>query len=400
MRYVFRDIEELKSGDLSEQIKEALAKSQNLIVICSPRAHAEPYWINKEIHQYIEFGKSDKIHPFIIEGFPHAKNKDEECFPSALLELTGEQERIGGNINEGGYDFAAVKLIAGMLHIENRDLWDEFAKARKRERWIRGGAIAFLFTVVIGVASWIWNQNNILKEKDWKIMENQSRFVSEKASELIENGNSYLASLLALNILPENLDNPSRPYTPEAEKLLRSAVNMECYTLCREASTGVPFFDCNSDGQHVITHSHGDSAKIWNLVTGQCVQEIQNKPIYKASFSPNQKYILTIVGNGLSDSNSIEESKDIFVIDTHTGKCVKKLKGHSKSVSCAEFYDNKHIVSTAGDGTILIWDIETEKCIKTINTGKFRIIKAPIIGNISKPDTPKTISIGSDGKRP
>ena len=399
MRYVFRDIEEMKSGDLSEQIKDALAKSQNLIVICSPRAHAEPYWINKEIHQFVEFGKTKKIHPFIVEGFPHTKNKDEECFPSALLELTGEQERIGGNINEGGYDFAAVKLIAGMLDIENRDLWDVYRKEKKKKRLTWVCIITLLFAVVIGVAAWIWNQNNLLKEKDWKIMESQSRFVSEKASELIENGDSYLASLLALNILPKDLDNQNRPYTPEAERLLRSAVNMECYTLCREDSRDIPFFDCSSDGQHVITSSHGDSAKIWNLKTGQCVQEMQNKPIYYASFSLNQKYILTIVGNGQSDSNSIEESKDLFVMDAYTGKCVKKLKGHSKSVSCAEFYDNKHIVSTAGDGTIRIWDVESEKCIKTINTGKFRIINYPNIGNLSKPDTPRTISISSDGKR-
>lgn len=391
LRKVFRDRDELSAGPKwDKQVRDALSTTNNLIVICSPNAKKSDS-VDKEIKYFRSLCEDNHnfIFPFIVEGTP------EDCFPPSL-----DVSKLGGDVKKDrGFDAAFLKVVAGMLNVDFDELWNRHEREERKRKWIKLGIVFTIVFISIIIACIFGYQNNILKEKDWKIMESQSRFVSEKASELIENGDSYLASLLALNILPENLDNPSRPYTPEAEKLLRSAVNMECYTLCREASTGVPFFDCNSDGQHVITHSHGDSAKIWNLITGQCVQEIQNKPIYKASFSPNQKYILTIVGNGLSDSNSIEESKDIFVIDTHTGKCVKKLKGHSKSVSCAEFYDNKHIVSTAGDGTILIWDIETEKCIKTINTGKFRIIKAPIIGNISKPDTPKTISIGSDGKR-
>ena len=51
-RPVFRDIDELKAGNLPEQIHEALASSSHLIVICSPRSANSP-WVNKEIETFI-----------------------------------------------------------------------------------------------------------------------------------------------------------------------------------------------------------------------------------------------------------------------------------------------------------------------------------------------------------
>ena len=56
-RPVFRDIDELKAGNLPEQIYEALATSAYLIVICSPNS-AKSKWVNKEIRDFIEIGKA------------------------------------------------------------------------------------------------------------------------------------------------------------------------------------------------------------------------------------------------------------------------------------------------------------------------------------------------------
>ena len=56
-RPVFRDIDELKAGNLPEQIYNALATSAYLIVICSPNS-ARSKWVNKEIRDFIEIGKA------------------------------------------------------------------------------------------------------------------------------------------------------------------------------------------------------------------------------------------------------------------------------------------------------------------------------------------------------
>lgn len=70
------------------------------------------------------------------------------------------------------------------------------------------------------------NERNNLQIANWKMMENHSRFVAEKASQLIEDGDSYTARRLLLEVLPEDLENPDRPCTAEAERALRESFNL------------------------------------------------------------------------------------------------------------------------------------------------------------------------------
>ena len=105
-RPVFRDTDELKAGNLPEQIYNALASSSYLVVICSPNS-SKSEWVNKEIIEFIEIGKNKgvdnirNIFPLIVDGEPHAQDSLQECFPQALLYLQDNEERIGGNVNEG-----------------------------------------------------------------------------------------------------------------------------------------------------------------------------------------------------------------------------------------------------------------------------------------------------------
>ena len=49
---IFRDREELPSSqDLTQSIRDALADSEHLVVICSP-ASAHSRWVNEEIEQF------------------------------------------------------------------------------------------------------------------------------------------------------------------------------------------------------------------------------------------------------------------------------------------------------------------------------------------------------------
>ena len=82
-RPVFRDIDNLKAGNLPQQIYEALEQSLYLVVICSPKA-AKSEWVNKEILDYLEIGRKNgvdninHIFPFIVDGIAHSKKKEEE----------------------------------------------------------------------------------------------------------------------------------------------------------------------------------------------------------------------------------------------------------------------------------------------------------------------------------
>ena len=101
---------------MAEKIDTALRNSQWLIVVCSPRSAKSP-WVCKEAQTFIDLGRADHIIPFVIEGNPFSEDTATECYPEALLNLTGSKELLAANINEMGRDAAAVKVVARMFNL-------------------------------------------------------------------------------------------------------------------------------------------------------------------------------------------------------------------------------------------------------------------------------------------
>ena len=169
IRPVFMDDSELTTGDIPEQILDALKNSRYLIVICSPRS-AKSEWVNKETEAFIKMGRKDKIIPFIIEGTAYSKNPDTECYPKAILDLPfeqnlglpSEQRILGADINRRIYwwpwlnkEHAFAQLVSKLLGVGFDDVW-----RRHKRLMIRN---AFLWTVgalmVIAVMFGIWKVN-------------------------------------------------------------------------------------------------------------------------------------------------------------------------------------------------------------------------------------------------
>lgn len=271
IRPIFRDKTDLTGGFLSANIQNALEASKYLIVICSPRA-AQSQWVGKEVKSFIDMGRTDKIIPFIIGGTAHAQSPEDECFPSALLNLPPEQELLGINIDEMGRDAAAVKVVAQMFGLKFDTLWQRYEREKKwkRNKLFIVGIIAFI--VMMGIVFWMYKQR-------WKMMENRSRFVAEKASRLIDEGDSYLPRILGVSILPNSVSSilKNRPYTAEAEFLLRKAFTNE------ETIIDPLYFP------------------------------------YYLEFAPNEEALLVLC----EDSNN--ELNYVCIIDTYTGICVQKF---------------------------------------------------------------------------
>jgi WD40 repeat protein len=133
---IFRDREELPSGDLGAAIEKALRDSSMLIVVCSPHA-ARSEWVDKEIRFFEGLGRG-RIFAIIADGEPHASeagNPALECFPPALRADTrrraGEDappEVIAGDARQDGDGFrnAWLKVVAGGIGVNlgrliNRD---------------------------------------------------------------------------------------------------------------------------------------------------------------------------------------------------------------------------------------------------------------------------------------
>ena len=287
LRPIFRDIDELSAGNLPNQIHKALEDSKHLIVVCSPNS-AKSEWVNKEIEEFISMGKIDKIFPFIVEGKAFSEDSSEECFPPALRNLPKEEERLGGNIAEMGRDAAVVKTVAGMLDLAFDTLWQRYEREKAEE------------------------ERKIREQRD-NLLRVQSRFLSEKAINLIEEGDCYTARLLSLEMLPKKINNPNRPYTIEGEIALRKSLTAE----------------------NAILRGHSGEVNV-------------------AKFSPDGTCIA-----------SASVDKTIIIWDAHNGKLLKTLNGHTDSVIDVDFCkDGLRLVSTSIDMSICIWNIKTGELIQ------------------------------------
>src|SRR4030095_2073345 len=96
----FRDRHELAaSGDLGHTIREALAASRCLIVLCSPDA-AGSRWTNEEILAFKKAHPGGCVLAVITEGEPFASEmpgrEAEECFPPALRQKFDSRGRPTG----------------------------------------------------------------------------------------------------------------------------------------------------------------------------------------------------------------------------------------------------------------------------------------------------------------
>ena len=128
---IFRDRHELAAADdLGEEIREVLAHSRCLVVLCSPAA-AKSKWTNAEIATFKKLHPDGCIIAAVIGGEPLASDvpgrEDEECFPPALVakynrrgKPTGSKvEPLAADLREGkgGRRTGFLKVVAGMLGV-------------------------------------------------------------------------------------------------------------------------------------------------------------------------------------------------------------------------------------------------------------------------------------------
>lgn len=154
---VFRDRADLSSAtDLKDTVKEALAESENLIVLCSPDAAAS-HWVNEEIRQFALLGHADRVFCIIVGGELAADGSVSDCFPDALAEI-GLQEPLAADVRSwaDGKNNAKLKLIAGLLGVRLDELLRrDLRRRRKRQVITVLGATAALILAVMTVFSQI-----------------------------------------------------------------------------------------------------------------------------------------------------------------------------------------------------------------------------------------------------
>ena len=166
---IFRDRDELASAaDLGSKVNEGLARSANLIVICSPHA-AVSRWVNAEVLAYKRLGHAARIFCLIVDGESNAGavsgREARECFVPALRRAVGPDGELTGDPAEplaadarpdkDGRGNAKLKLIAGMLGVGFDALKRRELQRRNRRLAVAAGlaAVALAFTTILAISA-------------------------------------------------------------------------------------------------------------------------------------------------------------------------------------------------------------------------------------------------------
>lgn len=155
----FRDTEELPlSRILTNTIDEALRSTNCLVVVCSADTpHSE--WVDREVMEFIELGKADRIYPLLIAG------DADSSFPPTLKGVPGVMERVMDIRNDTNdlqqmvkkAETEILKVVAGVTGCPESELKREHILRRNRTFTARIGITAAVMVLITAVSLTLMN---------------------------------------------------------------------------------------------------------------------------------------------------------------------------------------------------------------------------------------------------
>ena len=349
---VFRDREELSTKDLSTMIEEAIANSENLIVICSKRTSLSP-WCRKEVQLFKKIHGANNIIPILIEGEPdetfidELKNLKATFINSENVEEEKNIELLAADIRPDevkspsfkGYEILQnskdprlneltkksldilkkseiYRIVASMLNVNYGDL-----KLRHQERYLKriiytsvAASIAMLIFVVSVTTLYL---KSVTSER--KANEQTSLMTLNMANEANLQGNRILGVLIAQeamkNVSPkmEKYNKLKAQYENVLNNSLITLPFSNQFILATESETEA--FGISSDSKWLISSGSFNNAIIWNLENGEIQKTLTfEAPVVSIALSPDSKKSYVGTANNKIFEVNMEnyEIKNIF----------------------------------------------------------------------------------------
>lgn len=105
------------------------------------------------------------------------------------------------------------------------------------------------------------------------------------------------------------------------------------------------------EGRRVVSASQDGRLVVWDAITTMKMHAVASSWVMTTCFSPNGK---CIASGGMGNVCSIYS-----LGDNAEGSMIRELKGHIGYVSCVKYIDDTHVLTSSGDSTCRLWDIET-----------------------------------------
>lgn len=248
----FRDEDELAaSHSLPDSIREALAASRALIVICSPETQESP-WVRREIEMFEQLHGRERIICVLAAGSP------EESIPPILKtrlipDASGvlremPAEPLAADLRpeaKAKRKAELLRIIAAVAGCSYDDLRQR-ERARKRKRIALASVAAALTIAAVGVFAFQFHQTSEAA------LIAESKSLAAQALDQYAQGETAQAIETALQALPSSESDTSRPLVPEAQAALEKilALNPD------PEQPWTPFYLFETDGEIVdVTYS-------------------------------------------------------------------------------------------------------------------------------------------------
>lgn len=369
---VFRDQEELAlSSDLTDDIKEVLENSEFLIVICSPKA-AQSMWVEKEIELFLRSHDRSKVLLVLADGEP------EEAFPDIIKKYT---EPMAGDVRGNNkreinkkMKTEILRIIAPMLSCTYDSL-----KQRHREyllqRIIAGLSAIAVLTVLF--ALYALDQRQHINDRYEEARRNQARYLCEISDQLLKSGDRIGALKTALAIRPES-DKETEPVVPEQMYALSNSLYTYDYSgslqfkpdIIYELEGQVHYINEDKNENGVVSQNGTEyfcidrmgKAYILNTEDGECIWEISPQDMLETI---DDEFIYF---QPVSDEKAVLISTTYVVyVDWKTQRVEKLIKIDELlkigTLLCAA---QESKVAIANGNSIVIYDVEQEKCIQNV----------------------------------
>ncbi|KAI1318422.1 hypothetical protein EDD11_006506 [Mortierella claussenii] len=141
------------------------------------------------------------------------------------------------------------------------------------------------------------------------------------------------------------------------------------------------------DDTVLITGSYDNTAKVWNIETGECLRTLKGHALCVRALRFDEAKLIT---------GSMDRTLKIW--NYHTGKCIRTLQGHTDGVVTLDF-DSRILASGSVDATIKVWNFATGEC-STLNghsdlVNKVQIYNTTMLFSASDDTTVKLWDIAS-----
>ncbi|OXA58241.1 Guanine nucleotide-binding protein G(I)/G(S)/G(T) subunit beta-1 [Folsomia candida] len=115
-----------------------------------------------------------------------------------------------------------------------------------------------------------------------------------------------------------------------------------------------------SDSRNLVSASQDGKLIVWDSYTTNKVHAIplRSSWVMTCAYAPSGSFVAC---GGLDNICSIYRACGIFSLKTREGnvRVSRELPGHTGYLSCCRFLDDNQIVTSSGDMTCALWDIET-----------------------------------------